>query len=110
MQSVQNLGHQQRSHDAHQDNRHRMRDSASIESKDREKIFTCHGKDRMEHIDWQGVSPNIQNHLKRFAMTKSFERRARTSRLLQFHFGAIKRINKRGTTDRHEGKFLHHGC
>jgi len=75
MQSVQNLGHQQRSHDAHQDNRHRMRDSASIESKDREKIFTCHGKDRMEHIDWQGVSPNIQNHLKRFAMTKSFERR-----------------------------------
>lgn len=27
----------------------------------------------MEHIDWQGVSPNIQNHLKRLAMTKSFE-------------------------------------
>ena len=79
MQSVQNLGHQQRSHDAHQDNRHRMRDSASIESKDREKIFTCHGKDRMEHIDWQGVSPNIQNHLKRFAMTKSFERREKES-------------------------------
>ena len=29
----------------------------------------------MEHIDWQGVSPNIQNHLKRFAMTQSFEGR-----------------------------------
>ena len=31
----------------------------------------------MEHIDWQGVSLNIQNHLKRFAMTKSLEARGK---------------------------------
>ena len=29
----------------------------------------------MEHIDWQGVSPKRQKHLKRLAMTKAFEGR-----------------------------------
>ena len=54
----------------------------------------------MEHIDWQGVSPNIQNHLKRFAMTKSFEGRGerekteshdKDQQIAPVHFGAKKK-------------------
>ena len=73
MKHVQTLSQKQGTSKTNDNDHHGMRNTTTIEWEKRKEKLPCHGKDRVEHIDRQGITPYIKNPLERLAITESSE-------------------------------------